>query len=165
MELRERNHMGHCSESWNAFDEAMVLVMDGAEDIKANTRLCVQTHFTLEEQKRMNPQIIPVYTNPDAGMLNDGETPFAMFEVHDFEGEVMLSAQIDARGLYMFKYRPEGSATLIMDDAPCYCMSDSFPNSPVTIMKWALFTMALSYLLAYDCDELFDCFYMEGILQ
>lgn len=165
MNLCERNCMDCCSEGWNAFDEAMELVIDGAEDIKAITRICIQTHFSLEEQKRMNPQIIPVFTSPDAGILNDGETPFAVFEVHDVEGEVILNAEIDAHGRYVFKYRPEGSANLIMDNAPYYSMSDSLPNSPITIMKWALFTTALTYLLAYDCEEPFECFYMEGILQ
>lgn len=147
---------------WNSFDEAMELVVDGAEDIKRITDLCIQTHFSPEEQEWICPVLYPVYSDPDAGMHDDGISPFARFEAHDVDGKVVLSAEITAKGLYAFKYRPAGSDALIMDNAPYYCIDGALPEKPTTTMKWALFTTALTYLLKFGCcDLVLGAFYMD----
>ena len=147
---------------WDSFDEAMELVVDGAEDIKRITDLCIQTHFSPAEQEWIRPQLFPVYTDPDAGMHDDGISPFARFEAHDVDGKVVLSAEITATGLYAFKYRPAGSDALIMDNAPYYCIDGALPEKPTTTMKWALFTTALTYLLKFGCcDLVLSAFYMD----
>ena len=136
-------------DEWDSFDEAIELVIDGANDIKRITDLCIQEHFSEEEKKHFFPFLLPICSDPDAGMQNDTMAPFAVFEARDIEGKVVFNAEIAANGLYVFKYCPDGSDTLIMDDAPYYHMEDKPSDNPDTIMYWAMFTQALTYLLKF----------------
>lgn len=146
---------------WNPIKEAVKLVIDGAEDIKKLTDECIQRHFSPEEQEWISPQLFPVHVYCDAGMDDDGKSPFARFQAYDVEGKVVLIAEITDTGSVAFKYRPAGSDTLITDDA-LYYVDDATPYNPITTMKWALFTTALTYFLKFGFGNLLlRFFYMD----
>ena len=139
---------------WYSCDDALDIVCDRTEEIKDVARKCIETHFSLEEQEWIGSQIVPVYTDPNAGTNCDDDAVYVRFEVYDVEGDVSVQLEIYGQGRFMLKYRTDGTEFLIDDDMPVEYRFDGKPGRSNTVVKWALFTTALTYLLFLGHDDI-----------
>lgn len=131
---------------WDSSNTALEIIDDGAWAINKITDIALRKHFSPEERKRIIPYLFLVYIDPNAEMKNDSKAPFAIFEAHDMDGNVVSRTHITSRGLSVFIYQAADSDSPFADNAPCCFVENEKPNIYAITMKWILFTGALYYL-------------------